>query len=124
MTTQRINITELKERLALDRSYSEAERDFLMEAITDASSPATAYLDPGNYLGRIEQIWAFLSVDDGGEGVCAAPMGNLGAVPLIAADKTRLDAIRPLAQHIAKAFGKPVRLAKFTTREDVDIIRP
>jgi hypothetical protein len=35
-----------------------------------------------------------------------------------------LLALRPLAVHIAKTFGKPVRLAKFTKREDVEVIAP
>jgi hypothetical protein len=84
----------------------------------------TAYLDPGNYLERIEHVWAFLSVDDGGEGVCAAPMGGLGMVPLIAADEARLESLKPIAAHIAKMFGKPVRLVKFTTREEVEVFEP
>jgi hypothetical protein len=45
-------------------------------------------------------------------------------VPLIAADKRRLDSLKPLARKLASIFQKPIRLAKFTTREDVEIYQP
>jgi hypothetical protein len=128
----RINITDLKERITRASPLAENlaltltldECNFLLDCIGKATKPPpmTAYLDPGNYLGRIEHLWAFLSSDEGGEGVCAAPIGGLGAMPLIAADEARLKSIRHYAQHIASVFGKPVRLAKFTTREDIEIL--
>lgn len=80
-------------------------------------------IDVPNYLGRIEQIWAALSLDEGGEGVIAAPMGGM-TLPLIAADKRRLDQIVPIAKRVANMFGKPVRLAKFSQREDVEVYQP
>jgi hypothetical protein len=82
------------------------------------------YLDPGYDLERIDHIWAFVSFDAGGEGVCAAPMGGLGMVPLIAADERRIEALKPMAAHIAKVSGKPVRLVKFTTREEIEVYQP
>ena len=51
-------------------------------------------------------------------------MSGLGAVPLIAADKRRLDQLKPMARAMATMFKKPVRLAKFTTREDVEVFLP
>jgi hypothetical protein len=80
--------------------------------------------DAPNYMGRIETLWAYLSIDEGGEGVCAAPLGPLPVVPLIAADRARVESIKPIARELAKRFGKPVRLAKFSTREDVEIYQP
>jgi hypothetical protein len=50
-------------------------------------------------------------------------MGNITA-PLIAADKRRLADLFPLARGIAHVFNKPVRLAKFTKREDIEVIQP
>jgi hypothetical protein len=85
---------------------------------------ARGYLDPGYNLERIDHIWAFVSFDDGGEGVCAAPMGGLGMVPLIAADPARVESLKPIAAHIAKSFGKPVRLVKFTSREEIEVYQP
>jgi hypothetical protein len=121
-------LVSIKERVAISDAFTPEERDFILDAINAAAgeprSGVTAYLDPGNYLGRIESIYAALSIDDNGEGVCAAPMGGLGSVPLIAADRARLKSIMPIARHIARIFGKPVRIAKFTKREDVEILRP
>jgi hypothetical protein len=78
-----------------------------------------------NYLGRIDRLWAALSVDEGGEGLCAAPMAEgMLSVPLIAADKRRLSDIRPWAYRIAHMTSRVVRIVKFDHREDVEIFRP
>lgn len=120
-----MNLIHLKERIAISADYTPQERDFLLEAVNaaaDAHRPMVAH-DPGNYLGRIDAIYAALSLDDDGEGVCAAPMGGM-TVPLIAADKQRLVSIRPIAAKIAKLFKKPVRIVKFTKREEIEIFQP
>lgn len=121
-----INFISLKERIALCADFTMQERAFLLDAVNASSSlpDETLCHNPNNYLGRIDHIWAFLSLDDGGEGVCAAPLGGLGVVPMIAADKRRLDSLRPMARAAASAFGKPVRLAKFKDREDVEVFQP
>jgi hypothetical protein len=74
---------------------------------------------PKNKLPRIDELWAFLSVDADGEGVIAAPyLGpGWGPVPLIAADPERLKTITPIAEGIARTTGRKVRLVKFTTRK-------
>ena len=135
-----MNLIDLKERIAIasipaalrdDRNVppfelTPEERDFLLDAINatpQAQIDGAIAHDPGNYMGRIETIWAWLSVDDGGEGVCAAPMNGM-TLPLIAADKTRLDQIHPIAKTIAWKFRKTLRLAKFTKREDYEIMQP
>jgi hypothetical protein len=116
-----MNLIDLKERIAINESFTPEERMFLLSAINAA--PPVTKVEARNYLGRIDALWAFLSVDEGGEGVCAAPIGQM-TLPMIAADKQRLDLLYPLARAIAGAFNKPVRLAKFTGREDVEIIQP
>jgi hypothetical protein len=122
-----MSIIDLKERIAINDAFSPAERDFILAAV-NAAADATdlshaARHSPANYLGRIDRLWAFLSVDDGGEGLCAAPIGGM-TLPLVGADKRRVDMLIPLAKKIAAASGKPVRLAKFGTREDVEIYQP
>jgi hypothetical protein len=127
-----LSIVDLKERIAISDDFSLEERKFLLRCIDLAITQKARELDPAaaaemhappNYLGRIDAIWAALSLDEGGEGVCAAPMGGM-TLPLIAADKRRLEQIIPIARRIATLFGKPVRLAKFTRREDVEIYQP
>jgi hypothetical protein len=68
---------------------------------------------------RIADLHAFLAVDrsDGDEGIMAI---GQPAIPMIAADKTRLDLLRPYAEQIAKAGGFRVKLVRFTARIDVE----
>jgi hypothetical protein len=122
-----LRIVDLKERIAISDDFSLEERKFLLRcidlAITRQGVGEAVVHEAPNYLGRIDAIWAALSIDEGGEGVCAAPLGGM-TLPLIAADKRRLDQIIPIARRIAELFNKPVRLAKFTRREDVEIYQP
>jgi hypothetical protein len=114
-----LNTVNLRERIALCEDFTPVERDLILALLPEP----TEVVDTPNYLGRIDAIWAALSLDEGGEGLCAAPIGGM-TLPLIAADKRRLELIRPLARQIATMFRKPVRLAKFTQREDVEIFQP
>jgi hypothetical protein len=71
----------------------------------------------------IEQLWAFIS-DDDGEGI-AAFLSNDGIwMPLIAADKARVDSLRKMAQQLATESGVPVKLVKFSVREDLEVLEP
>jgi hypothetical protein len=126
-----MNLTQLidiKEKLAIGAPLTRKESDFVLDCVNaaiDQNTTVTAAIDTPNYLGRIDHIWAFLSLDEGGEGVCAAPLGHgMLTVPMIAADAKRLDSLKPIARKLANLFRKPVRLAKFTAREDVEIYQP
>jgi hypothetical protein len=37
--SRRINLTELKKRIAIDKAYTPAEREFLLDAINDVTQP-------------------------------------------------------------------------------------
>jgi hypothetical protein len=125
-------IIRIKEKIAVGEPLQPDERDFVLECINEAVRPVersmtgAAKHEAPNYLGRIEAIYMALSLDEGGEGVCAAPLGDSGiTAALVAADKRRFDSyMLPMARHVAKMFGKPVRIAKFTKREDIDILQP
>jgi hypothetical protein len=121
------NTVDLRERVAICNDFTAPERNLILAALNAyATDPATTRIEtPQNYLGRIEHLWAALSVDDGGEGLCAAPMvrGTL-TMPLIAADKRRLEQIRPFAKSLARVTERVVRIVKFGSREDVEIFRP
>jgi hypothetical protein len=120
-----MNRIDLKERIAISDAFTSEERDFLLDAINAMPDDATTIVDaPGNYMGRIEQIWAYLSLDDGGEGVCGFQAAGLGNLPMIAADKRRMDQLRPYAQQLARMTRKPIRFVRFKQREDVEIIQP
>ena len=73
----------------------------------------------------IDAIYAYIARNepDGDEGVCATHTGE-GWVPLVAADKTRLDELRPVAQGIADEMQVEVRLVRFTKRADLETLTP
>jgi hypothetical protein len=124
-----VNLINLKERVAISHDFTPDQRDYLLRLINEKTAsgpvPVTVVHSPQNYMGMIDAIWAVLSVDDGGEGVVAAPVGPSGmTLPLIAADKTRLDILVPLAKRIAPKLRKVLRLAKFTQRQDIEVYRP
>lgn len=72
---------------------------------------------PKNTQTRIESVYAFLSEDDGGEGLCGANVGGQW-MPLITADPKVLDKLRHIAKQVAEMTGKKIKLVKFTTREE------
>jgi hypothetical protein len=73
---------------------------------------------------RIQALHAYLAIhDDGDEGVIGVPT-HVGIIPAIAADRTRLDELRPVVEKIAKAEGKRVKLVRFNNREVIEEIEP
>jgi hypothetical protein len=69
---------------------------------------------------EITELYVFLSTDATGEGIVGALVGRAWT-PLVTS-KLRIaeKVMRPLARQAAKASGKPVRLVRFTMREEVD----
>lgn len=79
---------------------------------------------PPNTMPRIEKIWAFLSRDRyGNEGLCAAPMGSIPFMPLIASDEERLKQITPIAEKLAAVADMTIVLVEFTTRTELREIK-
>lgn len=74
---------------------------------------------PGKGL-KIEKLYAWVATEpDGGEGVCAVHIPALGGmVPLVGADRERIESYRPHAEQTRKASGYPVRMVEFSTRVD------
>ena len=74
---------------------------------------------------RILSLWAFTCIDtDGTEGVVGATIPGLGVVPLVGADLARIASLRPYAQQVATAVGRPVTLAHFSVRTDQETLAP
>jgi hypothetical protein len=62
---------------------------------------------------RITRLWAYIAIhSDGDEGVIGV-MNRGEWLPLVAADRTRLDALRPYAEDVAAKSGMTVRLVRF-----------
>ena len=97
----------------------------MLDCINQAVGPRLVELDSTpNFLGRIDSLWAALSLGGGGEGLCAVSFGDL-TLPLVVADRGKLKrVIIPKAKQIAKLFGKLVRLARFKQRENVEVFQP
>lgn len=71
---------------------------------------------------RIESIWAYLAVAaDDDEGVIGV-YGPMGWIPAVAADRARLDALRPEVEAIARVTGQRIVLTRFDQRTDVEEI--
>jgi hypothetical protein len=66
----------------------------------------------------IEELFAFLSIDATGEGICAAILPELGSTPLVTSKARFAELMKAKAQEIAALSGKPVQLVRFT-RADV-----
>lgn len=72
---------------------------------------------------RITAVWAAVSVDEGGEGLCAVNL-NGSWTPLIAADERRLEWVVDQARHLARMTGKRIKIIKLTSRIEVMDIPP
>lgn len=78
-----------------------------------------------NYLEKITEMYAFVSVDEGGEGVVGMTMpvnGRETFMPFVCADKKRMEQLKPIATDISKKSGKTIKLIKLTNRKDIEIL--
>ena len=122
-----LNTVDLRERIALCADFSHEERMLILTALATPPVLAIDAIDAPSLGFKVECLWGAFAIDDTGEGLCAAPMmtkDGMITAPLIAADKRRLEFIRQMAIEMVAVFKKPVRIAKFSKREDIEIIRP
>lgn len=73
----------------------------------------------------IDEMWAWVSSDDDGEGILAASMvlaGQQMMMPLVGADRARVESFRGLASQIAALEHRRVKLIRFSTREVIETI--
>jgi hypothetical protein len=69
---------------------------------------------------KITELYAWIATEpDGGEGVCAAATTE-GWLPMIGADMDRMRSLRPAAELAHKVNNAPIRLVRFSTREDLE----
>ncbi len=76
-----------------------------------------------NYLEKITEVYCFVSVDEGGEGIIGQTMNIQGKeifMPFVCADKNRMESLKPLAKQIAVLGNKKVKLIKLTSREEME----
>lgn len=66
----------------------------------------------------ITELYVFLSTDETGEGICGAVL-NGAWTPLVTSKRRIAESLRPLAAEASRLSGKPVRLVRFTAREEM-----
>jgi hypothetical protein len=72
---------------------------------------------------RIEQLYAFVTDEGGGEGIPATDAGPF-MMPLISGSKSIADKMKETAQLIADKTGRKLTLVRFSAREELDEIKP
>jgi hypothetical protein len=71
---------------------------------------------------RIDSVHAYVVLaENGDEGIAAFHTGE-GWMPMICADWTRVESLRPMAEALARKTGQEIRLVKFANRTDVETI--
>lgn len=72
---------------------------------------------------KIQTIHAFIATEkDGTEGVIGELMPDGIFMAFIAADPKRMESLKPRAVKIAKASGTKVTIARFSVRENLEVI--
>jgi hypothetical protein len=70
----------------------------------------------------IDAIYAWVATEpNGGEGICSAQIGSLH-MPLIGADMDRIKSLRSRAEMVRRITGYPVRLVRFSARDDLEVL--
>ncbi len=80
-----------------------------------------------NYLEKITELWAFVSVDEGGEGIVGMSMtidGQETFMPFVCYDKERMESLKPLAIVMGKKSNKKIKLIKLSVREEIEEYLP
>jgi hypothetical protein len=73
---------------------------------------------------QITEMYAFVAVDrDGDEGIIGMRAPDGSWMPLVGADKARVESLRSIAREIARASHREVRLLRFSVREELEVLR-
>lgn len=79
---------------------------------------------PPNKIERIDQIWAVVSTDATGEGICGMPIGETMFAMVTSDERILQQVMMPMAHVISNNTGNKLRVLKFTTREEINEILP
>jgi hypothetical protein len=75
---------------------------------------------------KITECYLFVACDTGpdDEGIAAFLAKSDMWLPMVAADKSRVDSLRGMAQRVANESGDVVRLIRFSVREELEVFEP
>jgi hypothetical protein len=84
--------------------------------------PDTIVHDPENTT-VIRELFVFLSVDEKGyEGICGMPSPLMGTMPMVTGDiEIVRNIFQPFAKEMSAMTDKKIRLAKFSTRQNIEV---
>jgi len=73
---------------------------------------------------EIEELYAFVAIEDGKEGLIAqsmpiGPNGEYMMVPFVGADWNRVKMLIPHAKRMQKEMGTKIKVFKFSGKEDI-----
>lgn len=70
----------------------------------------------------IDALYAWVAAEPGGgEGIMSVQLGDM-QMPLVGADMDRMKSLRPYAERGRRITGCSVRLVRFGSREDLEIL--
>lgn len=73
---------------------------------------------------RIDSVFVFIAADENGDEGLIGCEGPHGWVPFVCGDLERVEQLRPLAQDVADATGRPVTLRYLGTARNVETLIP
>jgi hypothetical protein len=73
---------------------------------------------------KIDKLYAWISTDEFGEGVLEYEVPNMGWMPMVGADRKRIESYRGLVERIVVVTGRPVKLVVFSRPTVIDEIVP
>jgi hypothetical protein len=81
-------------------------------------------MEEGMSAEKIERLYAWIATDAEGQDGVPAVMGSGVALPLVGADKARIESFRPEAEDLAHNAGFRVRLVEFTQMVVLETLTP
>ena len=78
---------------------------------------------PINYLEKITEIYVFVSVDEGGEGIVGMTKNINGKdtfMPFVCSDKATMESIKPVAKKLAEENNIKIKLIRLSVREEIE----
>lgn len=73
---------------------------------------------------RIDEMYAFIADEGGGDEGITAFMGPHGWMPMVGADLARIESLKERARELAVASKRPIKLVRFKIREEIEVISP
>lgn len=76
-----------------------------------------------NYIEKITEIYAFVSVDEGGEGIVGMTVNHNGRdmlMPFVCADNKLLVSLKESAKKLAKNHNQKIKLIKLDNRTELE----